>query len=45
MNTVAVVVPIASWLADVQPILAAILTMLGIGWYVVLFAKEWRKRE
>jgi hypothetical protein len=45
VNTTAIVVPVTSWLIDVQPALTAILTLMGIVWYAILYFKEWRNRK
>lgn len=44
-NTTALVVPLTSWLIDAQSVLTAILTLMGIGWYGILYFKEWRNRK
>jgi hypothetical protein len=45
INSAALMAPVVSWLMQAQPILTAVLTLLGIGWYVMLYFKEWRNRN
>jgi hypothetical protein len=44
-NVAAVGVPVVSWFANAQPALTGILTAMGIVWYIILYAKEWRNRK
>lgn len=44
-NVAAVGVPLASWIVHAQPELSALLTVMGIGWYIILYVKEWRNRK
>lgn len=39
------VVSVVTWLSGVQPLLASILTVLTIAWYVRLFWKDWRDKK
>lgn len=44
-NVAAVGVPVMSWFVSAQPALTAILTGMGIVWYIILYVKEWRNRK
>lgn len=37
------VIALGVWLAGVQPVLGAFLTLLMILWYLWMFWKEWKK--
>lgn len=45
VNAAALGAPVISWVADAQPILTVILTLMGIGWYILLYVKEWQRRK
>lgn len=45
LNLAAIGLPTASWLSNAQPLLTAMLTALGIGWYLILYYKAWRNRK
>lgn len=44
-NVAAVAVPLLAWVANINPVLTTVLTLLGIAYYVQYFYRQWKSRH
>lgn len=44
-NIAAIAIPVGAWLIGAEPYLAAVLTLVGFGWYAVLFHDRFLKKK